>query len=351
MNLVTINAKYYGGVDLHKNTMYVCIMERTGKIYLHKNLPCNLEAFVSAVKPFLPDLAIGVESVYCYYWLADACREIGIPFYLGHALYMKAIHGGKKKNDRLDSKTIANLMRSNHFPLAYPYPKEMRATRDLLRRRHYFVRERAACYSHIQTVFGQHAILEVGEKQVKSKTGRRELIQRFADPDLQLSIQVDLDLIDALDRIIKPLELQIKHRAASHDHKAYNILIATPGIGEILALSVLYEIHNINRFPTVQDFCSYARLIKCQRTSVGKNTGGGNQNIGNPYLKWAFNEIILHAQRYSPPINTYYQRLQSKHGTRRAKSLIAHKFGIAIYFMLKNGQAFDVKRFVQNNMR
>jgi len=351
MKLTTINKQFVCGVDLHKRSMYLCIMDQAGKIHLHKSVPCRVDAFMHAVAPFLPGLAVGAESMYSYYWLADACEEANINFYLGHALYMKAIHGGKKKNDKLDSKTIADLMRSNHFPYAYPYPKDMRATRDLLRRRMYFVSQRASVYSHIQIVCHQHAILDIAQKQVKSKTDRRKLIDLFSDPDVQLTIAANLDLIDALDPIIKKLEHQILKQAAIHDPKAYAILTGTPGIGELIALTILYETRSIDRFESVQDFCSYARLVKCERSSVGKKAGGGNQKIGNRYLKWAIGEIIIHAQQYSPLIDRYYKRLQSKHGVARAKTIIAHKFGIAIYYMLKNGQAFDVKRFVQSDMR
>ena len=109
--------------------------------------------------------------------------------------------------------------------------------------------------------------------------------------------------------------------------------------------------HNINRFESHQLFCSYARLVKCERSSAGKYSKGGNQKIGNPYLKWAIADIIIHASHKSQLIGDYYQKLQSRFGKRKAKSVISHKFGIAIYYMLKNKQVFDEKRFVQSNMK
>lgn len=351
MNFAPIPATYFGGIDLHKKTMYVCIMDQAGKIYLHQNMPCTFEAFLLRVQPYLPDLAVGVEAIHCYYWLFDGCQQAGIPFYLGHPLYLKAIHGGKKKNDRLDSQTIANLMRCNHFPLAYPYPKQMRATRDLLRRRHRLVQTRSECYTHIQTVFSQHGIFDITTNQLKSKQTRRTLIQRLPDPELQLNIETDLVHIEFLDPLIRKLESRIRHKAEHHDPLDLSILQTVPGVGDILSLTVLYEMHTIDRFPTVQDFSSYARLVKCQRESVGKKKGGGNQKIGNPYLKWAFGEIFVTAQQSSPNIARYYQRLQSKYGPKRAKNIMAHKFGVAIYFMLKNKQPFDEKRFLQTLMK
>lgn len=351
MNLAVIESEYYCGIDLHKKSMYVCIMDRSGKIFYHQNMPCNFESFLLAAEPYLPNLAVGVEAMYCYYWLFDCCQEAGIPFYLGHPLYMKAVHGGKKKNDRLDSRVIADLMRSNHLPIAYPYPKEKRPTRDLLRRRHRLVRIRSECYAHIQTLFSQNGILDITSNQVKSKKTRRQLINKFSDTELKAAVETDLDLTDFLDPVIRKLEIQITRKAKQHNKRDFNILLSIPGVGETLSLIIIYEIDTIDRFFSVQDFSSYCRLVKCDRSSAGKKTGGGNQKIGNPYLKWAFGEIIIKAKNTSPLIAKYYQRLQSKFGPGRAKSIIAHKFGVAVYFMLKNGKAFDENLFVQTNMK
>ena len=124
--------------------------------------------------------------------------------------------------------------------------------------------------------------------------------------------------------------------------------MAIPGIGEIIALTILYEIYDINRFPSVQQFSSYVGLVKCERESAGKNTGGTKGKIRNAYLKHAFSEIILTAQVGSKKIKKYYEKIKSKHGQKKARAMIAHKFGVAIYFMLKNGEAFDEDRFVNN---
>ena len=122
-----------------------------------------------------------------------------------------------------------------------------------------------------------------------------------------------------------------------------------PGVGDILALIILYETHDINRFESVQCYSSYSGVVKCDWRSSGKSLAAKNQKIRNPYLKWAFGEIIMVAQRCSPKIAKLYERLKSKYGLGRAKSIIAHRFAVATYFMLKNKQGFDVERFVQTS--
>ena len=135
--------EHYCGIDLHARSMYVCVLDDAGEKLFHRKLPTEPPAFLRMLKPFRRDVVVAVESLYCWYWLGDLCAAEGIPFVLGHALYMKAIHGGKAKNDKIDSYKIATLLRGGTLPQGYVYPREMRATRDVLRRRLFFVRHRA----------------------------------------------------------------------------------------------------------------------------------------------------------------------------------------------------------------
>ena len=138
MKFYTKQHQHYCGIDLHTKSMYLCIIDQNGETVLHKNLNTDPRSLYNSISPFLPDIVIAVECIFTWYWLADFCHKHGVPFVLGHALYMKAIHGVKTKNDRIDSQKIAVLLRGGMIPMAYAYPEEMRATRDLLRRRMYF---------------------------------------------------------------------------------------------------------------------------------------------------------------------------------------------------------------------
>jgi transposase len=132
MNL-TVSTKYVCGIDLHAREMRICVMDMNGQILLKRNIPCDIEVFISHVKPFMKSLTVGVESTFNWYWLLDKLKEHKITAALGHALYIKRMKGGKHKNDPVDARDIADLLRANRFPLAYDYPAEMRAVRDLLR--------------------------------------------------------------------------------------------------------------------------------------------------------------------------------------------------------------------------
>ena len=281
--------KYYCGIDLHARKMYVCILNAKSKVVVHQNIKTDPEAFFDLIFPYIDDIAVGVECVFCWYWLADLCAEHHIRFVLGHALYMKAIHGGKTKNDHIDSYKLASLLKGGNFPIAYAYPAKWRATRDLLRRRMYISRRCAELVAHIVNTNMQYNL-----PAFKKKLSRK------------------------------------------YNHT---------GVGQILALVILYEIHDINRFARVQDFSSYARLIRPVKESDGKWAGLSNKKIGNHHLKWAIKEATVMMLRDCPEIKYYVSKLTHKYNKGKAMGILTHKLGRAIYFMLKNKEAFDMKKF------
>src|SRR3984893_15434045 len=155
MRFYTNQHRYYCGIDLHARSMYVCVLDSQGEILLHRNMSCSPELFLKAIAPYREDVAVAVERIFTWYWLADLCAQEKIPFVLGHALYMKAIHGGKAKNDKIDAGKIARLLRGGTFPLSYVYPKGMRETRDLLRRRLYLLHQPGVLITHLHILNSQ----------------------------------------------------------------------------------------------------------------------------------------------------------------------------------------------------
>ena len=156
MRFYTNSHPYYCGIDLHARTLYVCILNQAGEKVVHREIKADPQALLGLLEPYIGNVIVGVECMHCWYWVSDICEDNGIDFILGHALYMKAIHGGKAKNDKIDSYKIAMLMRGGTFPLAYVYPKEMRATRDLLRRRCKLVRFGADLKAHVKNTLSQY---------------------------------------------------------------------------------------------------------------------------------------------------------------------------------------------------
>jgi len=345
MRFYTQQHQYYCGIDLHTKNMYVCIVNQDGKTLYHYDLPAQTDSLFPVIKPYLPNMVIAVECIFTWYRIADFCAQHNITFVLGHALYMKAIHGAKTKNDRIDSQKIALLLRAGMIPMAYVYPADMRSTRDLLRRRMYFVHQRSELLSHIQNTKSQYNLPDF-EKRLDRKSNRAGINEHFEDSSVRKSIELDMALLDTHEALLKELELfLIKHAQENNPNDLY-LLQIIPGVGKILALVMLYEIHDINRFSTVQNFVSYARLIKPKKESSGKITGTANRKMGNAYLRWAFGEAATLMLRERDEVKAYHQKLKNKHGKAKSMAILSHRIGRAAYFMLKNQRAFDVNKFI-----
>src|ERR671922_1052528 len=208
MRFYTKQHPLYCGIDLHARTMSLCILSQDGEVMLHRNMKARPDALLKAIAPYRDDLVIAVECMFTWYWLADLCAQEGMPFVLGHALYMKAIHGGKAKNAKIDAHQIAVLRRGGMLPQASVYPAEMRATRDLLRRRMSLMRQRAALLTHVQQTNSQDNLPEIGKK-IAYKANRAGVAERFADPAVQKSIEVDLALLGHYDELLRDIELSV----------------------------------------------------------------------------------------------------------------------------------------------
>src|SRR5437016_2483532 len=216
MRFYTQQHQFYCGIDLHARTMYVCMLNHDGEIVVHRNMPTSSEALLKTIAPYREQIVIAVECLFTWYWLADLWAQEGIPFVLGHALYMQAIHGGKAKNDKIDAQKIAVLLRGGMLPQAYVYPAEMRATRDLLRRRMHLMRNRAELLAHIQNTNSQYNLPEIGKK-LAYKGNRDGVAERFLEPAVQKSVAVDLALIGHYDQLLRDVELSVLTTAKLHD--------------------------------------------------------------------------------------------------------------------------------------
>jgi transposase len=338
---------FYCGVDLHASSLYLCVIDRQGNILLHRKIGTDEEYFLKVLEPWIHDITVVVESTFNWYWLGDLCHAEGIVFVLAHALYLKAIHGAKTKNDRVDSETLARVALGGNLPVAYAYPRDHRAVRDLLRRRNHFVQMRAELLGHIHCLNMQQNNPPLGHA-ARKKTTRSSVPAYFLDDDVRSTAEADLAVITHFDGVIMEMERRVRNAAKGRRPREMAILSSVPGIGLITALVIAYEIDTIDRFETRQQFASYARLIKPLHESAGKKSRGPGAKIGNPHLRWAFSEAAMHAAYFNEAIGKYLSRLQRRHKKSVAMTILAHKIGRAVFHMLKRGTAFDLEKFLKN---
>jgi transposase len=269
MRFYTNQHPLYCGIDLHARSMSVCIVSHDGAIVLHRHMKAAPELFLKAIAPYRDGLVVAVACLFTWYGLADLCAHPGIPFVLGHALSMNAIHGGKANNDKIDSQKIAALLRGGMLPKASVSPAERRATRDRLRRRTHLRHQRAALWSPVHHTHAQYHLPEMGKK-IASTATRDGVAERFDDDAAQKNLEVDLALITYDDDLLKDLALYRVKTAKHHEANTLSLLHTVPGIGKMLSLVLLDDIHRIDRFPSVQEFASYCRLVKGSKASGGK---------------------------------------------------------------------------------
>jgi len=220
----------------------------------------------------------------------------------------------------------------------------MRATRDLLRRRMYLNRRCSELVAHIQNTKTQYNLPDF-QKRISRKYNRKGVAEHFEDPIVKKSIEVDLAITDSMNVILSHLERYIEKTAHQHDYKSLMLLRSIPGVGKTLGLLILYEIHDIKRFPSVQDFSSYACLVRPVKESAGKWAGVSNKKIGNHHLKYAIKEAAILMLRSSDEAKKNVAKLEKKYNKGKALGIFTHKLGRAMYFMLKNEEAFNMKQF------
>jgi len=349
MKYYTSTTEFNCGIDLHARQMYVCVMDRQGKKLVHTNVRDNdFQFFLKMVEPYKHSLTVCCECMFGWYWLADACQQAGLSFVLAHALYVKAIHGGKNKNDRIDSEKLTHLLRSNLIPPAYVYPADKRPLRALLRQRIFYVWRRSELLARIHS--HQLAHNRIPAKQTRrNRDPRKEQLLAAEDNELRRSaLKNDLAMIQHYDDQIQSMEQELMRLTKDLQGRDYELLQSVPGIGRSLGLTILYEVGDIARFPTVKDFVSYCRLVKGTVASAGKIKGLRGAKLGNPYLRWAFGEAAVIAKRDHYVIGPLSQRLEAQMNGNKFKSntVVAIKLARAVYFMLKNKTVFDPERLV-----
>lgn len=339
------------GIDLHAREMYVCVMDRLGNKLVHTNIRGNdFTYFLKKIAPYRHSLTVVCECTFNWYWLADECFSANLPFVLAHALYLKHIHGGKNKNDKIDSEKLAHLLRSNLIPQAYVYPSERRPIRALLRQRMSYVWQRSALLTHISMNQTAEGLTPAAKSGRNREIWTERVLAQYENPLHRLAVTCEMEMIESYDTQIKKLEDEVTLQARKHEGKAYSLLNTVPGIGRILSMTILFELDTVERFPSVKNFISYSRLVKGSVASAGKIKGMTGAKMGNAYLRWAFGEAAVICKRNHPLLTPYADRLTNKHGKFKATAILAAKLARAVYFMLQKGTAFDAEKVVGTSL-
>jgi transposase len=229
------------------------------------------------------------------------------------------------------------------LPQGYIYPKEERAVRDLLRKRSQLVHHRTAHLLSIQNLVTRNTGSSISANRIKALDDP-QVDEFLPNEGLALAVKANLAVMCTADEQTQILEQTVTERVKLRPQ--FSFLKTVPGIGQILALTIMLETGDIRRFPRVGNYASYCRCVGSQKISNGKRKGSGNTKNGNKYLAWAFIEAANFAVRYQPRIKSFYQRKKAKsHGVLAIKA-VAHKLCRACYYIIKDRVAFDVTKAI-----
>jgi len=315
---------YYTGIDLHKLTSYLTTVDSSGNIIKEADIKNVNHNFVQYFADLGNENITTVESTMTWYWLNDLLSSLNIPMVLAHAKYVKAIAYAKVKTDKVDSHTLAQLLRMDYIPVAHKISNDNRLLRDALRARLKIVQR------HTSVTNSMHLLLA---KYNLDSPEQLDTIPRFQFDQLS-------EVEELLKEQILDLEKQLYPFLIPNDD--IQRILWIPGIGKMNAFTILLEVDNINRFEDVKHFFSYCRLTPAARNSGGKSKQRSSKD-GNKYLKVAFSDAAVHACQYYPIIRNYHNSLLRKKNKHVAKTIVAKEIAEIVYHVLKNKFDFNNK--------
>ena len=310
---------YYSGIDLHSDNSYITTVDEADAVAKQRRVE-NIPELILDYFHSLPGPHIAVvESTTGWYWLNDLLEAQGIELVLAHAKYLKAIAYAKVKTDKVDSQTLATLLRQGLIPRAHKISRELRGLRDTMRIRLRLVQQRTACLRRIESI-----------------AGKFNTCSDLPDPyRFQLSVLHHLrDTFTA-----KILDLEKSLHGVLIPNGDIQRLLYIPGIGKLSAFTIYLEIDGIERFTSDKRFVSYCRLVPGADNS-NHRTHHRSSKDGNKYLKIAFSDAAVHAIQYYPEIKAFYQKLARRSSQAVARTVVAKELAKIVYYILKNKEPY-----------
>jgi transposase len=334
--------KKFSGIDLHSNNSVVVISDEEDHIVYQRRLANDLGQIRAALAPYRDELiGVVIESTFNWYWLVDGLMADGYLVHLSHPSAIKQYEGLKYSGDFADAAHLGQLLRLGLLAEGYIYPREERAVRDLSRKRGQLVRCQTMQILTIEGLLSRQLGGRLSSAAVKRLTNN-DVDGLGLLPEVALAMKANLAIEKALAAEIKTVEQELMTRTKLRSE--FGLLKSVPGIGQVLATTIMLETGTIERFAAVGNFSSYARCVSSRRESNDKKKGEGNRKNGNKYLAWAFVEAANFARRYCPAAKRFYERKKAKTNTIVATKALAHKLARACYYMLREQKPFSVAR-------
>ncbi len=334
----------YVGVDLHRKTAHVVALDQGGTAILSRRVATRPDELLRVFGELdHQPLEVAFEATFGWGWFADLLADAGIPAHMAHPLATKAISSARVKNDSVDAKTLAHLLRTNLLPEAWIAPPEAREARRLARMRTSLVRVRSQLRCQVHAVLAEHGVhAEVSD--VFGKAGRALLEDLALPPVSRARLDANLRLIDAVSDEVVQAEREL--RALFRGDDRIKRLTAIPGVGLITAATVVTEVWDITRFPSPDRLCSWAGLTPSEHSSGEHTRRGHISKQGSRWLRWVLVEAAARPQA-DTGLRAFVDRIASRRGTKIARVALARRLLTLSFYALRDERgcrAFPVAR-------
>jgi len=250
----------YTGIDLHSNNSHIGIINQEDKRIFHKRLPNQADVVLAELEPFRKEIvSITIESTFNWYWIVDCLFDVGYTVHMANPTAIQQYKGLKFLDDKHDAFWLAHMDRLGILPQGYIYPKEVRPIRDLLRKRGHLDKLRTSLINSLQEIISRNCGYSLSGKKMKQLRENHVTPLLAGNEDLALSGEVSKQSIDFLGSQITKIERICQDRMKLHPQ--YTGLLTIPGIGKILALTIMLETGPIERFKKVGEYSSYCRKV------------------------------------------------------------------------------------------
>ena len=338
----------YIGVDLHLRSCYMTVTDASGMILNQRQVANDsesLRAFFTCWKsPGKKDekIQVAVEACGCWPAFLEMVEPLVERVVLVHPAKVKAIASAKLKNDRVDSATLAQLLRADLLPEAWKADRTTRDLREVLRMRVSLGQDRTRYKNQLHATLHQHG-LRTPVSDLFGQAGRAWLATLAVRPAARQAIDTALRMIELLDHEVQSIERQL--RQAAKEDREVCCLMSIPGVGAFTAMVLKAEIGDIHRFPDKKSLFNYAGLIPVIRDSAERKRRGGITRAGSPLLRWVMSEAAMTASRYSPAAHAWYERLARRKHPHVARTALARKLLGAVWALWTHGVCFDERIF------
>ena len=334
--------KYHLGIDLHKNTSFWTLVDHERKVLYKKNLPTSKEGMdrgltEMGIEPKFVEAAI--EPVSQWGWYGDLLAQKGLTVRLVDVYKTKLIAGTKLKNDKVDSLTLAELLRSDFLPCAYRAPEKTRDMREFMRHRAFLVRLRAKVRNRIHQILWKHGVINPHSDifGIKAKQWLLDLPLRHPyDTERDELVSMWQDLSTRIENH------NISCRELVGRSQQAGLLQSIPGVGVITSLTILAEVGDFSRFKRPEQLASYAELVSSSYSSGERTRLGHITHRGSVWLRTALVEATNTVNPKWGGLYTFYLRIKEKKGSKVARVALARKMLVLSWYLITKDQYFKV---------